>query len=151
MRLFSPALSIFLLFLPLPALAEEGWEEVKDTLYEGKEVVLLPLQSEISSEFLEEQPPPQPELHFNGAQADGGSVAQATLAFPPISVGEQGIIFPFLALKGQDDGTRQGQSVVIEGGVIMSLGDIMQLKISGERTIHPFPDTSLQVSGSFHF
>jgi len=151
MRLFSPALSIFLLFLPLPALAEEGWEEVKDTLYEGKEVVLLPLQSEISSEFLEEQPPPQPELHFNGAQADGGSVAQATLAFPPISVGEQGIIFPFLALKGQDDGTHQGQSLAIESGVVLSLGDKIQAKFAVERTIRPFQFTTFMVNASFHF
>jgi hypothetical protein len=148
--LFSLPLSLLLPLVPLPALAEEGWEEVKDTLYEGKEVVLLPLQSEISSEFLEEQPPPQPELHFSGDQEGGVNLAQATLAFPPISVGEQGFISPFLALKGQDDGTHQGQSLAVEGGLQLSLGQL-SLHLSLERTIHPFPFTTFMVNASFKF
>jgi hypothetical protein len=149
MRIF--ALAILLLTCTSPALAEEGWEEVKDTLYEGKEVVLLPLQSESYYESLGDQPPPQPELHFSGAQGEGGSLAQATLAFPPISVGERGFISPVFALKGQDDGTRQGKSLTGEGGVILSLGGRIQAKFAWERTIRPFPLNTFMVNASFHF
>ena len=135
----------------IPAMAEEGWEVVRLSLERGKAVVLLPLQSEIYSELTEEQPPPQPELHFSGAEGGGVNVAQATLAFPPISVREQVILSPFLAFNGQDDGTIQGQTLAGEGGLVLSLGGRIQAKFAWERTIHPFPFTTFMVNASFHF
>lgn len=146
MRIFS--LAILLLTCTSPAFAEEGWEEVRLSLYAGKEVVLLPLPLEISDP--QEQPPPQPELHFSGAQGDGVSLAQATLAFPPISVGEQGVISPVLALKGQSDGTRQGLTLAVEGGLQLSHRQL-SLQLSVERTIRPFQFTTFKVTASFQF
>jgi hypothetical protein len=150
MRIF--ALAILLLTCTSPVFAEEGWEEVKDTLYEGKEVVLLPLQSERYYESLGDQPPPQPELHFSGAQGDGISLAQAMLLLPPLSDGERSVeAKPFFALRGQDDGTRQGKSLTGEGGVILSLGGRIQAKVAWERTIRPFPLNTFMVNASFYF
>jgi len=148
--LFSLPLSLLLPFVSFPALAEEGWEQVRLSLESGEEVVLLPLPSEISSEFLEEQPPPLPELHFSGSQADGTSLAQAMLVLPSLSFGGNGDVTPFLAFKGQDDGTRD-LTLSGEGGVILSLGGRIQAKFSWERTIRPFPLNTFMVNASFHF
>ena len=151
-RIFS-FLSTFLFLATLPALAEDGWAGVQSSLEGGEEVVILPLPSEIPAEFVEEQPLVQPNLYFNGIQGDGGSVAQAMWVLPSLSAGENGVVevTPFLALNGQDDGTRQGQTLAGGGGVVLSLGERIQGKFGWERTIYPFPYTSMQVSGSFQF
>jgi hypothetical protein len=132
------------------AMAEEvdPWESVSRSLDAGEEVVILPLPSEIE---LEEQPPPQqPELHFSGASSEGGgNIAQATLAFPSISVGEQGVVSPFFALKGQSDGTDQGQIMAIEGGVSLSIGERAHLQLSIERMVYPLPLTAFQMNAVF--
>ncbi len=148
--LFSLPLSLLLPFVSFPALAEEGWEVVKDTLYAGEEVVLLPLPSETPSEFLEEQPPPQPELHFSGDQEGGVNLAQAMLVLPSLQLGGWAAVTPVLALKGQDDGTRD-LTLSGEGGMILSLGGRIQAKVAWERTIRPFPLNTFMVNASFHF
>jgi hypothetical protein len=148
------ALSILLfsLILSTPALAEDGstWKEVSKILDTGEEVVILPLQSEIPLD-LQEQPPPQPELHFSGAQVEHTSTAQAMLALPTISVGEQGIISPFFALNGQSDGTRQGLTLSVEGGISLLVGELVQLQFSIEEMIHPLPITSFKMNAVFRF
>lgn len=156
----SPMKALVFLFSLLlsttPALAEEGsaWDEVSQALYAGKAVVLLPLQSEIHLDLQEQPPPPQPpqpELHFGGANGEGGtSAAQAMLALPTISVGEQGIISPFFALNGQSDGTRQGLTLSVEVGLAIS-GDRGQLQFSIEEMVHPFPITSFKMNAVFRF
>jgi hypothetical protein len=153
MRVLSyfPCLFLFL-FLP-SALAEEEdpWKEVSRSLDSGEEVVLLPLQSEIPLDLQEQPPTPQLELHFSGAQVENTSVAQAMLAIPAIPVGEQGIVSPFFSLKGQSDGTREGQTFSVEGGVSLSIGERSQIQLSVETMVSPFPSTSIQGNVVFKF
>jgi hypothetical protein len=146
------SLFLFLFLSPAPALAEEvnPWEEISQALYAGEEVVLLPLPSEIG-ERQEQPPPPQPELHFSGAQVEGTSTAQAMLALPPIYVGGQSAISPYFALKVQSDGTREGQSLSVEGGISLSIGDRGQLQVSIEEVVYPFPQTAYKVDAVFRF
>lgn len=148
-------LSILILSLMLstPALAEERnpWGEVSQALEVGKEVVLLPLPSEIYLNLQEQPPPPQPELHFSGDRVEETSTAQAMIALPTISVGEQGIISPFFALNGQSDGTRQGLTLSVEGGISLLVGELVQLQFSIEEMIHPLPITSFKMNAVFRF
>lgn len=123
------------------------WDDVYRVLDAGEEVVLLPLQSEIYLNLQEQPPPPQLELHISGANGEGGeSVAQAMIALPAIPVGEKSSISPFFAFKGQSDGTREGQTLSVEGGLAISIEDRGQLQFSIER-VHP--SYYLIIQGSF--
>jgi hypothetical protein len=159
--LFSLPLSLLLPLVPLPALAEDKCKE-EISWEESGEVIICPLTRwgwgtvpgipwTVPEDVLLVIFPPQPALHFSGAQGDGGSVAKATLAFPPISVGEQAIFSPFLALNGQDEGTSQGLTLAVEGGLQLSLGQL-SLQLSAQRTIRrPFSFTTFTANASFEF
>lgn len=147
MKAFS--LFLFLFLSTTPALAEEvsSWEEISQALYAGEEVVLLPLQSEIPLDLQEQPPPPQPKLHFSGANGEEGeSVAQSTLAFPPISVGEKSAISPFFALKVQSD-----ESLSVEGGISLLVGELVQVQLSIEELIYPLPQTAYKFDAVLRF
>lgn len=121
---------------PSSALAEvDPWEEVVDALRLGDEIVILPLPSELSTEFREQPPPSKPQLHFSGAQVENISVAQVMLAVPLISVGNAGAASPFFAIKGQSDGTREGNALAIEAGMSLSIREWLQVQFSIERII----------------
>jgi hypothetical protein len=158
MKCFNLVLSlVYFVFFPVvsqTALADE-WKVVQYSLEAGEEVVLLPLPSEMPSEFLEEQlPRVQPELHFSGVRSEeGGSLAQAMLVLPPLSVGEVGEnggveVTPFFALKGQNNG--QTLVLAIEGGLQLSLGQL-NIQLSVDKAVSNFSDTSVQVSGVIKF
>lgn len=143
----------FSLFPPSSALAEEvsSWEEVSQALNAGQAVVLLPLQSEIPLDLQDQPPPSQPELHFSGAQLEGGtsSVARATLAFPPISVGGKVDISPFVFLNGEQSG--EGETLSIGGGLVISIGDGVQVQLSIEEMVHPSPQREYNIGVVFRF
>lgn len=148
------AFVLFPLIFTSFAKAEEvnPWDDVYRVLDAGEEVVILPLQSEIHLDLQEQPPPPQPELQFGGANGEGGtSVAQAMLTLPPVSVGGQSAISPYFALKVQSDGTREGQSLSVEGGISLSIGERSQIQLSVETMVSPFPSTSIQGNVVFKF
>ena len=150
-------LFLFSLILSTPALAEEvsSWEEVvekENIKLSGEWVSIPPIPWRVPYDLLAlPTPHPQPELHFSGDNGEGGtSVAQAMLAFPPISVGGQSVISPFFAFKGQSDGTREGQTLSVEGGLAIS-GDRGQLQFSIEEVIYPLPQTAYKVNAVLRF
>lgn len=147
----------FSLFPPSSALAEEvnPWEEVvekENIKLSGEWVSIPPIPWRVPYDLLAlPTPHPQPELHFSGAQVEGTSTAQATLALPPIYVGGQSAISPYFALKVQSDGTREGQSLSVEGGLAISIEDRGQLQFSIEEMVHPVHITSFKMNAVLRF